>query len=86
MERTLETWIRSHAVSSERRYGEMLEVNGYLEELEMRPLLSRAAAEMFRRSNELGIAAAFKSEPDRFGDVIEYVETQSRSASERGAE
>ena len=82
----METWIRSHAVSSERRYCEMLEVNGYLEELEMRPLLGRAAAEMFRRSNELRIAAAFKGEPERFEDVIEYLEMQSRSTSERGME
>jgi len=78
MERTLETWIRSHALSSGRRYCEMLEVNGYLEELDIAPLLSRAAAEMFRRSNELGIASAFKREPDAFADVIAYLDLQAR--------
>ena len=52
----------------------------------VRPLLGRAAAEMFRRSNELRIAAAFKGEPERFEDVIEYLEMQSRSTSERGME
>ena len=82
VERTLETWIRSHAISSERRYCEMLEVNGFLEELDVAPLLSRAAADTFRRSNELKMAAAFKTEPDHFNDVIEYLDLQSRNQDE----
>jgi 3-hydroxyisobutyrate dehydrogenase-like beta-hydroxyacid dehydrogenase len=76
MERTLETWIRSHAVSCERRCCEMLEVSRFLEELEVKPILSRAAAERFRLSNRLGIASAFEGEPARFTDVIEYLNTK----------
>lgn len=81
MERTLETWIRSHAISSERRYCEMLEVNRFLEELDLDPLLSRAAAEAFRRSNDLGMAAAFDHEPDSFTKVIEYLDVNCRPRS-----
>jgi 3-hydroxyisobutyrate dehydrogenase len=86
MERTLETWVRSHAISSERRYCEMLEVSRFLEELDVAPLLSRAAAETFRRSNELGMATAFEHEPDRFADVIEYLDLHSRSKNNNGIE
>jgi 3-hydroxyisobutyrate dehydrogenase-like beta-hydroxyacid dehydrogenase len=73
MEKMLETWIRSHAISSGRRYGEMQEVSRYLEELRVPPLITRAAAEMFRRSTELGIAGAFESEPQQFTDVIDFL-------------
>jgi 3-hydroxyisobutyrate dehydrogenase-like beta-hydroxyacid dehydrogenase len=86
MERTLETWIRSHAISSERRYCEMLEVRRFLEELDVEPRLTGAAAETFRRSNDLGIAAAFDHEPDRFADVIEYLDLRSRNKRGDGAE
>ncbi|MGH9665101.1 MAG: DUF1932 domain-containing protein [Bryobacteraceae bacterium] len=79
MERTLETWIRSHAISSERRYCEMLEVSRYLEELQLTPTLSRAAAETFRRSNEAGMASAFEREPARFTEVIDYLDLQCRN-------
>ena len=74
MERTLETWIRSHAISSERRYCEMLEVNRFLEELKLQPILTRAAADIFRRSNDLGMPAAFEQEPAHFTDVIDYLD------------
>ncbi len=73
MERMLETWVRSHAVSSGRRYHEMIEVSRYLEELEVPPVVTQAAAEVFRRSNGLGIAAAFQTEPERFIDVIDFL-------------
>ena len=75
MQRTLETWIRSHAISSERRYSEMLEVNRFLEqELKLQPILTRAAADVFRRSNELGMPSAFEQEPASFTDVIDYLD------------
>jgi 3-hydroxyisobutyrate dehydrogenase-like beta-hydroxyacid dehydrogenase len=74
MERTLETWIRSHAISSGRRYCEMLEVSRFLEELNVPPTLTRAAADVFRRSNESGFPAAFEQEPPHFQDVIDYLD------------
>jgi 3-hydroxyisobutyrate dehydrogenase-like beta-hydroxyacid dehydrogenase len=73
MEKMLETWIRSHAISSGRRYCEMQEVSRYLEELRVPPLITRAAAETFRRSTELGITSAFESEPQQFTDVIDFL-------------
>jgi 3-hydroxyisobutyrate dehydrogenase-like beta-hydroxyacid dehydrogenase len=73
MERMLQTWIRSHAISSGRRFCEMQEVTRYLEELDVPPLITHAAAETFRRSTELGIANAFESEPQQFTDVIDFL-------------
>jgi 3-hydroxyisobutyrate dehydrogenase-like beta-hydroxyacid dehydrogenase len=73
MERTLQTWIRSHAVSCGRRLGEMQEVSRYLEELDVPPVITRAAAETFRRSIELGIGSAFESEPQHFTEVIDFL-------------
>jgi len=74
VERMLETWIRSHAVSSERRYCEMCEVGRFLEDLGVEPILTRAAAGLLRRSNEVGLAARFTREPERFADVIEVLD------------
>ena len=74
MQRTLETWIRSHAVSSERRYCEMLEVNRFVEELKLQPMIARAVADVFHRSNQLGMSAAFEQEPAQFTDVIDYLD------------
>ena len=79
VQRTLETWIRTHAISSQRRYDEMLEVERFLEELDVDPLLTQAAAETFRRSNDLGLATAFDHEPECFADVIEYLDLQNRN-------
>jgi hypothetical protein len=73
MERVLQTWIRSHAVSSGRRWHEMQQVREYLEELEVPPVVTTAAAEVFRRSNGLDIAGAFPSEPQQFTDVIDFL-------------
>lgn len=74
VQRTLETWICSHALSSERRYHEMVEVARFQEELNVQPILTRAAADVFRRSNGLGIAAAFAHEPECFLDVIDFLD------------
>jgi Domain of unknown function (DUF1932) len=78
MERTLQTWIRSHAISCGRRLCEMQEVSRYLEELDVPPVITRAAAETFRRSVELGIGTAFESEPQNFTDVIDFLAARVR--------
>jgi hypothetical protein len=72
-ERVLQTWVRSHAVSSGRRWHEMQQVSAYLEELAVPPVMSTAAAEFFRRSNDLNIAATFTAEPDSFTDVVDFL-------------
>lgn len=73
MESVLQTWIRSHAISSDRRYCEMQEVASYLKELNVAPVITSAAAEVFHRSKELGIAEAFQSEPERYTEVIDFL-------------
>jgi PAS domain S-box-containing protein len=60
----------------------MLEVNRFLEEeLKLEPILTSAAADVFRRSNQLGMPAAFEHEPARFTNVIDYLD---RSSSDKG--
>jgi 3-hydroxyisobutyrate dehydrogenase-like beta-hydroxyacid dehydrogenase len=73
MQRMLQTWIRSHAISAHRRMKEMQEVSRYLENLHVQPPIATAAAETFRRSVELGIASAFEAEPQPFTDVIDFL-------------
>jgi hypothetical protein len=45
-----------------------------LEELNVPPTLTRAAADVFRRSNESGFPAAFEQEPPHFQDVIDHLD------------
>jgi 3-hydroxyisobutyrate dehydrogenase-like beta-hydroxyacid dehydrogenase len=83
LERMLETWIRSHSVSSERRYVEMQEVSRFLCELGADPIVTRSTVELFHRSNEMGIAGHFASgEPEHFADVIEFVTNRLTGESE----
>lgn len=77
--RTLESWIRSHALSAQRRRHEMQEVSRFLEEICIQLVLPRAAGEVFARSFELGIAKAFPQEPESFREVIEFLERQQGS-------
>ena len=76
VERMLETWIRSHGISSERRYCEMCEAGRFLEDLGIEPILTRATGEFFRRSNEVGMAVHFNAEPERFAEVIEFLDRE----------
>ena len=76
MPRMLQTWIRSHAVSSERRYHEMLGVAEFLKELQVSPVMTGATVEVFKRSNQLGIAESFEKEPEQFTDVIDFLSSR----------
>jgi len=76
VEDTLETWIRSHACSAQRRSHEMQEVSQFLEEIGMQPVLPRAFGQIFARSLGLGVSDAFPQEPESFREVIEYLEYQ----------
>ncbi len=88
VEDTLEAWIRSHARSAQRRCREMQEVSQFLEEIGIRPVLSRASGQVFARSFELGVSRAFCQEPESFREVIEYLEqkeaTVPRPAEQHG--
>jgi 3-hydroxyisobutyrate dehydrogenase len=76
VEDTLQTWIRSHPRSAQRRCHEMQEVSGFLEEIGIQPVLPRASAQVFARSLELAASDAFLQEPESFREVIEYLEQQ----------
>jgi 3-hydroxyisobutyrate dehydrogenase-like beta-hydroxyacid dehydrogenase len=76
VEDTLQTWVRSHPRSAQRRCHEMQEVSEFLEEIGIQPVLPRASAQVFTRSLELGVSYAFLREPESFRDVIEYLEQQ----------
>jgi 3-hydroxyisobutyrate dehydrogenase-like beta-hydroxyacid dehydrogenase len=76
VEDTLQTWIRSHPRSAQRRCHEMQEVNQFLEEIGIQPVLPRACGQVFARSLELGVSDAFLQEPESFREVIEYLEQQ----------
>jgi len=76
VEDTLETWVRSHACSAQRRSHEMQEVSQFLEEIGMQPVLPRAFGQIFARSLGLGVSDAFPQEPESFREVIEYLEHQ----------
>ena len=76
VEDTLETWIRSHACSAQRRSHEMQEVSQFLEEIGIQPVLPRAFGQIFARSLGLGVSDAFPQEPESFREVIEYLEHQ----------
>ena len=76
VEDTLETWIRSHARSAQRRCHEMQEVSQFLEEIGIQPVLPRAFGQVFARSLELGVSDAFLQDPESFREVIEYLEHQ----------
>jgi len=76
VEDTLETWIRSHARSAQRRGHEMQEVSQFLEEIGVQPMLPRAFGQIFARSLGLGVSDAFPQEPESFREVIEYLEQQ----------
>jgi len=88
VEGTLETWIRSHARSAQRRCHEMQEVSQFLKEIGIQLVLPRASGQVFARSLELGVSEAFPQEPESFREVIEYLEKQQgivpRSAEQRG--
>jgi 3-hydroxyisobutyrate dehydrogenase len=84
VEETLETWIRSHAHSAQRRGHEMHEVSRFLEEIGVQPVLARASGQVFARSYELGVSKAFSREPGSFREVIEYLEQRDGTGTEAG--
>jgi 3-hydroxyisobutyrate dehydrogenase-like beta-hydroxyacid dehydrogenase len=74
LEDTLQTWIRSHPRSAQRRCHEMREVSQFLEEIGIEPVLPQASGQVFARSLELGVKDAFPQDPESFREVIEYLE------------
>ena len=69
-----ENWVRSHALAHERRYHEMVQVVEVLRELGLEPVMTAATAALLKRSQTLGLAAAFAEKPQTMDQVIEFME------------
>lgn len=73
-EKVAENWIRTHPVACERRYHEMVQVVGTLEEIHVEPILSRATRDFFERSIRMGMGRIFEEKPENFWEVPEFLE------------
>jgi 3-hydroxyisobutyrate dehydrogenase-like beta-hydroxyacid dehydrogenase len=75
-ERVAENWIRTHPVAFERRYHEMVQVVETLKEMGVEPLMTEGTKDFFKRSCALGLEKAFKTKPESFWDVPNYMERE----------
>ena len=78
-ERVAENWIRTHPVAFERRYHEMVQVVETLKEMGVEPLMTEGAKDFFKRSCALGLEKTFKTKPENFWDVPNYMEMELKS-------
>ena len=78
-ERVAENWIRTHPVAFERRYHEMVQVVETLKEMGVEPLMTEGTKDFFKRSCALGLEKAFKTKPESFWDVPNYMERELKS-------
>ncbi|MEW6670505.1 MAG: DUF1932 domain-containing protein [Thermodesulfobacteriota bacterium] len=77
-ERVAANWIQTHAGAHERRYHEMRQVNGVLQEIGIDPVVSAAVEAFFERSCRLGFQSAFPEKPKSMDAVIAFMEKQLR--------
>ncbi len=66
-------WIQTHAVACERRYYEMLQVCGTMEELAIEPIMATATAEVFKHSVEAGLKNSFRDKASSVNEVIDVL-------------
>jgi len=78
-ERVAENWIRTHPVAFERRYHEMVQVVETLKEMGVEPLMTEGTKDFFKRSCALGLEKAFKTKPESFWDVPNFMERELKS-------
>jgi len=71
-------WIKTHATAHERRYHEMTQVRGVVQEIGLDPILTSGTEAFFKRSCELGLKEAFPKKPDSMDAVIDFMEKQLR--------
>jgi len=69
-------WIKTHATAHERRYHEMTQVRGVVQEIGLDPILTSGTEAFFKRSCELGLKEAFPKKPDSMDAVIDFMEKQ----------
>ena len=73
-----DNWIKTHATAHERRYNEIKQVMGVVQEIGIDPILTSGTEAFFKRSCELGLKEAFEEKPDSMDTVIDFMEKQLR--------
>jgi len=63
-------WTKSHGSAYERRYHEMEQVLETMREVGVRPIMSEATAELFRRSVRLNLASRLRSAGDDLAHAV----------------
>lgn len=71
-ERVAENWIRTHPTACERRYHEMIQVIETLEDIGVKPIMSRGTKEFFEHSLTLEVDEKFSKKPDSIQQVIDF--------------
>ncbi len=74
-----DNWVRTHAVASQRRYHEMVQVNETIRNLGLESVMSKATESFFLRSCELGICEVFKEKKYSRSMVIEFLERSNKN-------
>jgi hypothetical protein len=63
-EKVASNWVRSHAMASERRYYEMVQVRETMQEMGIEPVMTSGIEAFFKRSLYLGLKEAFAGTPE----------------------
>lgn len=63
-------WIRTHGTAHARRYYEMVQVEAFLRELGIEPVLTKATVAFFDRSTRLALAETFDGKPNAPDEVV----------------
>lgn len=77
-EKTASNWVRSHATAHERRYHEMKQVAGVLQQLGIEPVVTSATVAFFERSGRLGLKEQFKSTPSSMDELVDHLNVRLR--------
>ena len=72
-EKTASNWVRSHATAHARRYHEMKQVANVLRQLGIKPTVTAATEEFFRRSGTLGLAGKFRTTPATMDELVSFL-------------
>jgi 3-hydroxyisobutyrate dehydrogenase-like beta-hydroxyacid dehydrogenase len=75
-EKVAENWIKTHPQACERRYHEMVQVVGTLEEMNIDPVMTRGTRDVLERSWRIGLRQRFRTKPECFWDVPSRLEEE----------
>jgi 3-hydroxyisobutyrate dehydrogenase-like beta-hydroxyacid dehydrogenase len=79
-EKVAENWIKTHPKACERRYHEMVQVIGTLEEMDIDPVMTRGTRDFLERSWRMGLRQRFLTKPECFWDVPSRLEEELKKA------